>query len=75
MNRPGGFPWATFTIKVTGCFLIGALMVLVTETWSSRRLLRPFLGWACWGGYTSFSAYLLDVQQALLAGAPRVAVA
>jgi fluoride exporter len=38
-------------------------------------LLRPFLGVGVLGGYTSFSAYVLDTQQTLAAGAPRVAVA
>ena len=74
-HPPGGFPWATFMINVTGCLLIGAMMVLATEVWSSRRLLRPFLGVGVLGGYTSFSAYVLDTQQTLAAGAPRVAVA
>ena len=32
----GGFPWATFVINVTGCLLIGALMVLVTDLFTSR---------------------------------------
>jgi CrcB protein len=57
---PGGFPWATFTANVTGCLLIGLLMVFVVEVWPPRRLLRPFLGVGVLGGYTTFSAYALD---------------
>ena len=30
-TAPGGFPWATFTVNVLGCLLIGVLMVLITE--------------------------------------------
>jgi CrcB protein len=72
--RPGGFPWSTFTINVTGCLLIGVVMALVAEVWMGRRLLRPFLGVGVLGGYTSFSAYALDIEQTLVAEAPRVAL-
>lgn len=68
------FPWATFGINVTGCLLIGALMVIATER-SAHRLLAPFLGVGVLGGFTTFSAYVLDADQAMRAGAPGVAVA
>ncbi|MQA15698.1 MAG: fluoride efflux transporter CrcB [Pseudonocardiaceae bacterium] len=73
--RASGFPWSTFTINVTGCLLIGVVMALVVDVWTGRRLLRPFLGVGVLGGYTSFSAYTLDVGQTLADDAPRVAVA
>ena len=68
-HRPGGFPWATFVINVSGCLLIGVLMVLITEVWSAHRLLRPFLGVGVLGGYTTFSTYAVDVRQLAAAGA------
>src|SRR6185503_14749578 len=74
-HRPGTFPWATFVTNVTGCLLIGVLMVLITEVWSAHRLLRPFLGTGVLGGYTTFSTYTVDVQQLVAAGAPRTALA
>ena len=51
------FPWATFTINVTGCFLNGLLVVLVVEafhtpSWLSRGLVIGFLG-----AYTTFSTF------------------
>jgi CrcB protein len=70
----GGFPWATFLINVSGCVLIGVLMVLIAEVWSAHRLLRPFLGVGVLGGYTTFSTYVLDVQQLVTAGAARTAL-
>jgi CrcB protein len=73
-HRPGGFAWATFVINVSGCLLIGALMVLVSEVWGGRRLLRPFLGVGVLGGFTTFSTYVIDVQQAVAVGAARVAL-
>ena len=69
-HRPGGFAWATFGINVTGCLLIGVLMVLVEEVWTGRRLLRPFLGVGVLGGFTTFSTYTLDASQSVASGAP-----
>jgi len=68
-----GFPWATFVINVSGCLLIGALMVLVTEVWAGRRLVRPFLGVGVLGGYTTFSTYAVDIRDLVRSGAPLVA--
>src|SRR5690349_5319706 len=60
-----GFPWATFVINVTGCLLIGVLMVAIAEIWPRRRHLRPFLGTGVLGGYTTFSTYVVDAQHLL----------
>lgn len=65
-----GFPWATFVVNVSGCLLIGVLMVVVTEVLPGRRLLRPFLGVGVLGGYTTFSSYVLDAHRAAAAGVP-----
>jgi len=73
-HDPAGFPWATWTVNVSGCFLIGVLMVLITSRWPDRRLIRPFLGVGLLGGYTTFSTSVVDVQQAVAHGAPGVAL-
>jgi fluoride exporter len=70
-----GFAWSTFVINVSGCLLIGVLMVIVTEVLPHRRLVRPFLGVGVLGGYTTFSTYIVDVHKATSAGAPWVALA
>jgi fluoride exporter len=70
-HTTGRFPWATFVTNVSGCFLIGVLMVLISEVWSAHRLIRPFLGVGVLGGFTTFSTYTGDVQQLLAAGAAR----
>jgi CrcB protein len=62
---PNGFPWATFIINVTGCLLIGVLIVAIAEIWPRRRLLRPFLGTGVLGGYTTFSTYVVDTEHLL----------
>jgi CrcB protein len=74
-HRPGEIPWATFGVNVSGCLLIGVLMVLVADVWPTRRLLRPFLGTGLLGGYTTFSTYIVDVQHLVGTGAARTALA
>ncbi len=69
-----GFAWATFGINVSGCGLIGVLMVLIEHIWTRQRLLRPFLGVGVLGGFTTFSTYVFDINQAVGAGAPRMAL-
>ncbi len=70
-HRPGQFPWATFVTNVSGCLLIGVLMVIITDVWSAHRLLRPFLGVGVLGGYTTFSTYTVEIQQLVAEQAPR----
>ncbi|MFG1953555.1 CrcB family protein [Micromonospora sp. NPDC048830] len=73
-HRPGGFPWATFAVNVTGCLLIGALMAVVAAG-RTRPLTRPFLGVGVLGGFTTFSTYVVDARLALATGAPGTALA
>jgi fluoride exporter len=74
-HRAGGFPWATLVVNVTGCLLIGVLMVVVTRLLPHRRLLRPFAGVGVLGGYTTFSTYVVDIYRTAEAGSPWVALA
>jgi CrcB protein len=68
--QAGGLPVSTLAVNVLGCALIGVLMVLITNVWSSQRLLRPFLGTGVLGGFTTFSTYTVDIQQLLVAARP-----
>ncbi|MFI2784129.1 CrcB family protein [Streptomyces sp. ALB3] len=62
-----GFPWAVFAVNVTGCALIGVLMVLTVERKVvTHPLVRPFLGVGVLGGFTTFSAYAADVSRLLV---------
>ncbi|MFE4265174.1 fluoride efflux transporter CrcB [Streptomyces sp. NPDC056883] len=63
---PGAFPWGTFWINVSGCALIGVLMVLISEGGrSAHPLVRPFLGVGVLGGFTTFSTYAADFARLL----------
>jgi CrcB protein len=72
---PGRFPWGTFTINVVGCALIGVLMVLVTEVFTDRPLLRPFVGVGILGGFTTFSTYANETRALLRPGSVPIAAA
>jgi CrcB protein len=53
------FPWATFTINITGCFAIGLLAVLLSR-WLPHPNLRLLLIVGFLGGYTTFSSYAYE---------------
>jgi CrcB protein len=74
-TEPGRFPWGTFVINISGCLLIGVLMVLVTDVFTGRPLLRPFVGVGVLGGYTTFSTYANEVRGLLRPGSVPVAAA
>ncbi|HET8684122.1 MAG TPA: fluoride efflux transporter CrcB [Micromonosporaceae bacterium] len=74
-HPPGGFPWSTFGVNVSGCLLIGVLMALVTDARRPHPLLRPFLGTGLLGGYTTFSSYIVEMQHLVFVGATGTALA
>ena len=47
----------TMTINITGSFLIGMLMTLITERFGANQNLRPLLVIGFLGGYTTFSSF------------------
>jgi len=58
MNRLGPrFPWGTFAINVSGSFLIGLLMTLLTERLHPHPNWRLLLIVGFLGGYTTFSSF------------------
>jgi CrcB protein len=57
---PGSFPWATFTINLTGSFVLGVLLTFVIERWPPSRYLRPFAAIGFLGAYTTFSTYMTE---------------
>src|SRR5207302_8485364 len=56
------FPWATFTIHVTGCLLIGVITEALVDRHHLPAWLRVGLVMGVIGGYTTFSTF---AQEAL----------
>jgi CrcB protein len=73
-HDPGQWPWATLLINVSGCALIGVLMVVLLELTHPHPLARPLLGVGVLGGYTTFSTYATDALTLLQDGHPAAAV-
>jgi CrcB protein len=70
MAKSGGrFPLGTFVINVTGSFLIGVLMTLLTERLSPHPNWRLFLVAGVLGGYTTFSSFEYETYAAVRDGA------
>jgi CrcB protein len=61
------FPWSTFTINVTGCLLIGAVVAAIVDRHRAPLWLRLGLTVGVLGGYTTFSTFgqeTLDLLEA-----------
>ncbi|HTW31563.1 MAG TPA: fluoride efflux transporter CrcB [Candidatus Sulfotelmatobacter sp.] len=70
MQRFGGaFPLGTLVINVTGSFLIGVLMTLLTERLQVSGNWRFLLVVGFLGGYTTFSSFEYETVQAVRDGA------
>ena len=68
------WPLATFLINLTGAFILGMVIEAATAfapdpgASAFARRLRPFLVTGVLGGYTTFSSYMVETHQLMLAG-------
>ena len=70
-NRfPARFPWGTVVVNVTGCFVIGLLMTLLTQRWETHPNWRLGLVVGFLGGYTTFSSFEWETYAAARGGSP-----
>ncbi|MGY1682803.1 fluoride efflux transporter FluC [Geodermatophilus sp. SYSU D01176] len=72
-HSPGGWPWATLLVNLTGCLLFGALAVVLTARAHEPAWARPFLAVGVLGGYTTYSAFAVETVALVEAGAPVLA--
>lgn len=59
----GTFPWGTFVINITGCFILGLVATLLSERVLNNPNWRPFITIGFVGAYTTFSTYEYETAQ------------
>jgi CrcB protein len=62
-----GFPWGTFAVNITGCFLAGAGWALFENKWPAAGQARIVVMIGFMGAFTTFSSYMLETQQLMRA--------
>ncbi len=67
------FPWATLAANVLGSMAMGVLFGWLARTGGASESARLFLGVGLLGGFTTFSAFSLEVLQLIERGTPGLA--
>jgi fluoride exporter len=67
------FPWGTLAVNIVGGLLMGLLVGILAERGGSEPL-RLLLGVGILGGFTTFSAFSLDVVAMMERGAALTAI-
>lgn len=57
------FPWGTAVVNVAGCFLVGLLAALFENRWPVSGETRLIVLVGFMGGFTTFSAYMLETSE------------
>lgn len=57
---PHQYPWGTFAVNITGCFLIGIFWGMTFKSFTGTENWKLFLMTGLCGGFTTFSAFTLE---------------
>jgi CrcB protein len=70
-----GFPWGTLTVNVAGCFAMGmAAMLIMRRGGPGLAAYGPFVMTGVLGGFTTFSAFSLEIILLAERGRPLAAL-
>ena len=69
-----GFPSGTLTVNVLGSFFMGFVMALLLRKFENNDAARLFLTTGILGGFTTFSAFSLDVFNLMQRGESGTAI-
>ena len=72
---PSHFPWGTFVVNMSGAFVLGFLMTLMTEQLTTASWVRSALTIGLLGAYTTFSTLSYETYRLLEDGAVGLAAA
>ncbi|WP_339863603.1 fluoride efflux transporter CrcB [Paremcibacter congregatus] len=56
-----GFPWGTLSVNIIGSFAIGLIVTLLASRYNLSHSWQGFLVTGILGGFTTFSAFSLEV--------------
>jgi len=66
---PGAFPLGTFVVNITGSFMLGLLLIVLTERTTVEPAVRTALTVGFIGAYTTFSTFSFETVRLLEDGA------
>ena len=65
---PATFPYGTFVVNLTGCFVFGVLIGMAEDRLVVGSAARAFLLIGVLGGFTTFSSFAFETVQLLRGG-------
>lgn len=68
------FPWATLTVNVIGSLAMGLLAGTLARHGQQGEMLRLLIGVGVLGGFTTFSAFSLEMMLLIERGQPALAI-
>ncbi len=62
-SAAGRFPWSTFVVNTVGAFVLGVLVVVVSEVLGPSTYARPLIGAGFCGALTTFSSVAVQFDE------------